>query len=376
MMASQLAPILPPLANQDSNTPPATSGYQSIDEQPLAANATPATSAAKGDQVKKMKLFWSEPITAPDGTAPQVSAGEIKLVEVHGEVSVTPPGAAAQTGTEGMVVPSGSMVSTANNASAALFMGGVNSARLMPNCELVVTQAVSGSIRTDVINLHAGAVFSRVGHRDGETENYSVCTPEGTSDPGVSDMLAFRGTPADLRNISTARTRLALDPTHLFAWDPAPAHGLISDVASSDMGILTPIGNILSTYFYYTGFAGGFRQTLNASQIRTEVLTNLVPNAEPSQSEPDYVLQAILLTLQPFNVKLNQLLNAINKGTETAAQLKYYHCLVTVFFDDQAPGVINDILNRPRGYTRQLDIDSAMLWQDLREFNMNCLTPH
>ncbi len=75
---------------------------------------------------------------------------------------------------------------------------------------------------------------------------------------------------------------------------------LISDVATNDMGILTPIGNILSTYFYYAGFNGGFRSVLNVNQIRTEVLTNLVPNATPSQSEPDYVLQAILTVCSPI----------------------------------------------------------------------------
>ncbi len=75
-------------------------------------------------------------------------------------------------------------------------------------------------------------------------------------------------------------------------------------------------------------------------------------------------------------MKLNQLLTAINKGTETPAQLQYYRCLIKVFFDQQAPGVVNDILHRPAGYTRDLLIDSAMLWQDLREFNLNSLTPH
>src|SRR6202012_1464821 len=107
------------------------------------------------------KLYWSEPITAPDGTAPSVATDEIRLVEVHGMVSIIAPGGEIQSGSEGMLVPTGSTVRTADNSSAALFMGGVNSARLMPGCELVVTQALAGTIRTNVIDLKAGAVFPR-----------------------------------------------------------------------------------------------------------------------------------------------------------------------------------------------------------------------
>jgi hypothetical protein len=368
ILASQLTPILAPPASAAQNTPPPPQPSPSIQDT-LAASTAPV----QHDAVKPMKLYWAEPITSPDGTAPIVALDEIKLVELHGEVTVVLPGGEMQAGTDGMVVPSGATVRTAENSSVALFLGGVNSARLMPKCELVVTQSYANSVRTDLVNLHYGAVFSRVGHRDGETENYSISTPEGTTDAETSDMLAFRGNPADLRNaVSTTRADVVFDEKHLLAWNPVPAHGLISDVAQSDLGILTPIGNIPSTYFYYTG---GYKLSVNATQIRNEVLTNFSANATPSDSEPDYVLQGVLLMLQPYNVKLNGLLKAINNGTETPAQLTYYHNLITVFFNQQAPGLISQVLNRKPGFYRTLNVDSAMLWQDLREFQINVLTP-
>jgi hypothetical protein len=367
-LASQLTPMLAPPANAAPTTAPTTSRYQPIQDT-LAASTAPV----QRDVVKPMKLFWSEPVTAPDGTAPAVALDEIKLVELHGDVTVVLPSGETQAGTDGMVVPSGATVRTAENSSVALFMGGVNSARMMPKCELVVTQTLADNTRTDLLNLHYGAVFSRIGHRDGETENYSVSTPEGTSDAQTSDMLAFRGNPADFRGAVTNTTmRLAIDNRNLLAWNPVPSHGLISDVAQSDLGILTPMGYIPDTYFYYTG---GYKLSVNANAIKSEVLSNFMPNATTSNTEPDYVLQAILLTLQPYNLKLTHLLDAINNGTETSAQLTYYHNLITVFFDKQAPGIVNDILNHPKGWAHVLNQDSAMLWQDLREFQLNELTP-
>ena len=326
------------------------------------------------DASKPVKLYWSEPVTAPDGTAPAIASDEIKLVELHGSVSVLRPDGQVQPGTEGMVVSSGSTIRTDSNSSVALFLGGVNSARMMPNCELVVTQTLANSIRTNVINLHQGAVFSRVGHRDGETENYTVSTPEGTTDAQTRDMLAYRGNPAQLRSaMAGTRTGLLLDSRHLLAWNPAPSHDFISDVAQSDLGILTPIGFIPDTYFYYTG---GYKLSVNANVVKSEVLSNFSPNATTSDSEPDFVLQAILTTLQPYNVKLNQLLKAYNNGTETPAQLTYYNNLVALFFDKQAKGVVTDLLSHPNGFAHVLNVDSAMLWQDLREFTIAPLTPN
>jgi hypothetical protein len=222
MLASQLSPILAPMANAaSSSTSPATGQPATID---------PAATA----NVKPVKLFWSEPITAPDGSAPAVAVDEIKLVELHGSVTVVLPTGDIELGAEGLAVPSGSTIRTAEKSSVALFLGGVNSARLMPNCELVVTQTLANSVRTDVINLHHGAVFSRIGHRDGETENYSVVTPEGTSDSGARDMLAYRGTAAELRGgISTTRAGLVLDERNLLAWNPAPSHGLITTILAA-----------------------------------------------------------------------------------------------------------------------------------------------
>ncbi len=354
MLASQMAPILAPAGDVQASVAPAT--------------------PAQPDASKPIKLYWSEPVTAPDGTAPAIALDEIKLVELYGTVSVLLPDGQVRPGTDGMVVPSGSTVRTDSNSSVALFLGGVNSARMMPNCELVVTQTLANAVRTDVINLHRGAVFSRVGQRDGETENYTVSTPEGTTDAQTRDMLAFRGNPEQLRSAMAGfRSSVLLGSRRLLAWDPVPSHGLISDVAQADLGILTPIGFIPDTYFYYTG---GYKLSVNANVVKSEVLANFSPNATASDSEPDFVLQAIMTTLQPFNVKLNKLLTAYNNGTETPAQLTYYHNLVALFFDKQAPSVVTDLLNHPNGFAHVLNVDSAMLWQDLREFTIPALTPN
>jgi hypothetical protein len=352
-LASQLHPILPPTAPDVAPTPTAT-----------AANDLP-----KGP----MKLYWAEPVTGPDGSAPPIALDEVKLVELHGTVTVVLPNGESENGTDGLVIPSGSTVRTADNSTVAVFMGGVNSARMMPRCELVVTQEYAGSLRTNIIDLHRGAVFSRVGHRPGETENYTVRTPEGSTKGESDNMLAFRGTPDDVRyGASTTRSGLALDPKQLLAWNPPASHGLISDVAQEALGIQTPYGRVPDTYFYFTG--GLINYTTN--QIRTEVLTNYNSHAtSQSQSEPDYILQGIMLALQPFNYKLKTLLNAINNATETPAQLTYYHNLVTVFFDHQSPTLVQDFLNHKPGLYKELNVDSAILYQDLREFALPALTP-
>jgi hypothetical protein len=49
---------------------------------------------------------------------------------------------------------------------------------------------------------------------------------------------------------------------------------------------------------------------------------------------------------------------------------------VALFFDKQAPSVVTDLLNHPNGFAHVLNVDSAMLWQDLREFTIPALTPN
>jgi hypothetical protein len=404
LLASQIKPILPPLPNQDQINQPAPQ-YESV-YQRLLANAppiVPPSTLAGPDGMRQEKLYWAEPVTAPDGTAPAVAANEIRLVEVYGMVTVTPPGGAEQTGTEGMVVPSGSMVQTADGSSTALFMGGVNSARLMPKCALVVTQTLAGSLRTNVINLQAGAVFARIGQRNGETENFSIITPEGTSEEGATDMLAYRGSPDDLRAGATVRAGF-LDTGRLLAWDPAPSHGLISDVPGLGLGgISFGAMSPSSTYFFYPHSNGA----IQSDNIPGQVLgggamsrlsqygqdgnalytqpgspngrNNGNPNSgggqpvgPPSQS----ILQKILETLQPFNKKLNCVITAINNGTATSCQLAFYQKLTSVFFTVQAPDIVNQFERLHKGFLRNEGNYAKILGQDINEFQNYCLTPH
>jgi hypothetical protein len=374
LLATQLKPILAPLPNASSDTaqPPP---YESAQKR-LLDNAPSIVQGGPGAP-SQVKLFWSEPVTAPDGTAPPVSPDQIKLVEVYGMVTVTPPGGADQAGTEGMVVPSGSTVRTADGSSAALFMGGVNSARLMPRCELTVTQTLLDSVRNDVIQLQSGAVFSRIGHLPGETENYSVVTPEGTLQPTTSDMLTYRGTPSELREIN-ATTRSGLDlTTRLVAWDPAPSRGLISDVPSWNLGISKSPEKAGYNTYAYCPYGDGPNLSGNiVQQVLTCTGGGAGANAGGTNAEPQFVLQKILETLQPFNKKLQGVLNAINDGNATTAQTDFYQKLTTVFFDVQEPCIIDQFDQNPKQFDHNEDRYRRILRQDLQEFGTPPLTPH
>ena len=127
------------------------------------------------------KTYWPEPVTAPDGSTTPEGPNEMKLVAVHGSVSVKLPDGSTQAGTEGMPIPSGTFVTTGSNSSAAVFIGGIESARLMPDATMQVNMQMAGSVRNTTIDLQKGAVFSRIGKRPGETQNYQVSTPEGVA---------------------------------------------------------------------------------------------------------------------------------------------------------------------------------------------------
>ena len=117
-------------------------------------------------------------------------------------------------------------------------MGGINSARLMPRCELTVTQTFDGTTRKDALDLTKGAVFSRVGKRAGEIQDYQVVTPEGSTGAECANMLAFRGTADDVPGVRTTMNgRLNFDRHQLLAWNPSPmSRNLISDVVNPIIG--------------------------------------------------------------------------------------------------------------------------------------------
>jgi hypothetical protein len=293
------APAIPVAANQPANsTNPSEAAHDRVSDHaplplqantasqmPYSATATPGPStvsvAGSETKPKQHSLYWAEPITPPNGVAPQVASNEMKLVEMDGSVSVKLPGGDVQSGTVGMIVPSGSTVSTSDGSSAALFMGGVNSVRLMPDTEVQVTQQVDGSLRKTVLALQRGTIFNRVGHHDGEKQSYQVETPEGVA--------VAKGTE--------------------FADSLANGHHYVFVVK----GIVATI--------------------LNGIQTGTLIAlpSNVASGAMPPAADGNNILFAILTHLQPFQHHLQAVIAHINNGTATPAELGYYNALKSTF---------------------------------------------
>ena len=184
---SAVATVTGPLfSDPDAGTSvgPSVAGSESVADrvsivQPISTSG-PDTQPM-GDKLRKRHLFWAEPVTAGGKNVPEVGSHEMKLLAVHGDVSVTSPDGHKEKGVSGEVVPSGATVDTAASSSAAVLMGGVNSIRLVPNSNVAVSQNVQGSVRHTMIDLKQGAVFSRVGRESGGTQDYEVRTPEGVA---------------------------------------------------------------------------------------------------------------------------------------------------------------------------------------------------
>jgi hypothetical protein len=232
----------------------------------------------KSTKAEVTRLYWSEPITPPDGHAPPIAIDEMKLVNVQGTVTVGMPDGTTKVGENGMVVPSGSSLLTADKASAAVFIGGVNSARLLPGTDVSITQNLDGAIRHTKIDLREGTVFSRVGRRPGEKEDYTVSTPEGVA--------AARGTEfADHRSKD----------------DSGHYHHYVYVVK----GIVEMIVNGKT----FEIIAGNGRAVGMGS----------IP---PTQDEKT-VLMALLEILQQFNVDLNAILARLNGGSGGLSTAEY-----------------------------------------------------
>jgi hypothetical protein len=205
----------------------------------------------------------------------------MKLIELQGSVTVTAPGGSSQAATDGMLVPSGSTIQTTDGAAVALFMGGVNSVRLMPDTEVQVTQEVNGSVRKTVVALRQGTVFNRVGHQAGETQNYQVESPEGVA--------VAKGTE--------------------FADSIAAGHHYVFVVKGV---VATLINNI---------------QTGNL----TPTTSHLAFGSMPPADDGDKILFSILTALQPFQTQLKTVIAHINSGTATPAELGYFDSLRNTF---------------------------------------------
>ena len=232
--------------------------------QPISASTTQT----------QPRLFWAEPVSSPDGTTPSVGPNEMKLVAVHGSVSVKMPNGSVEHGTNGMLIPSGAAVSTSASSSAAVFSGGVNSERLLPNSGMVVNQTMEGTVRHTTVDLQKGSVFARVGKRPGETQNYEVRTPDGVA--------AARGTEYDVTLVD----------------------GVTLVFVNSSTVSLYVNGALIETV---TGRHG-------------HISHGSMGQPTPSEAEFARVLNEVLTELQPFNTTMIKALFDYESGTATAAE--------------------------------------------------------
>ena len=314
----ELPPLAPPPASQEVK--PAA---------PVGTNAPPKPTASTSATVTK--YYWSEPGTPPNGPPPAVGLDEMKLVELHGSVSLKTADGVIKPAEEGMAIASGSTIITADNASAAVFIGGVNSVRLMPDCELTITLKLEGNLRKTVVGLDHGAVFSRIGHLVGEKEDFEVKTPEGVAIAHGTEILTYRGTLADLHPKMALQQGLARK--QLLAWDPSSlGQRQICDVASP----VLDVGATDDSHFFIYCARGKVECTVNGKVVKLvsgdtkKVNHAVLPSYEGADTDAKKAFQAILEILQPYNFKLNEILDGISKGTANPGQQAFYKNLITV----------------------------------------------
>jgi hypothetical protein len=279
-VASQMAPREMPVESS-----PAAS-------EPFAPAPAPETAAsAPGSPGAPAHLFWSEPVTGPNGVAPRVGLNQMKLVELQGTATVHTPGGGFEDATEGLIIPSGSVVTTGPDSSVAVFMGGINSVRLLPDSEVGITHHMEGSVRYTVIDLHRGTAFSRIGRRDGETQHYEVTTPEGS----------------------------------------ALAKG-------------TEIANCNLNGHFYTFIVKGTVGLFVANQFLKDISGagggDIGMASIPPANDDAQILRGILLALQPFNLKTNEIVLHLQEGTATRDELAFYTAMIygALLNEGQPPG--------------------------------------
>lgn len=255
-------------------------------------------------KVPSPPYYWSEPVTSPLGTSPTVGPEEMRLVECQGEVELHLADGTTQMATEGRVVPSGAILVTQSRASVAVFMGGVNSVRLMPNTEVKICQDVEGSVRNTLIDLDRGTAFSRVGSRHGERQNYQVRTSQGTATATGTEfadveqnhrhyLFVVKGSV----NFSNGRMQEAVS-------------GLSDQVGSS---VFEDNQTDCHCFVFHSGLAA--------------------PLQTHQDIETSRVLYDILNQVQPYNRKMVSLLGLILDGTATEKQLSYYNNIKRIYFD-------------------------------------------
>lgn len=242
------------------------------------------------------KLFWAEPVTPPSGKPPTVGIDEMKLVAVHGPVTLKLPDGNTKPAANGMIIPSGTSISTGEHASAAVFMGGVDSVRLNPSTQAKISQSLEGDHRKTSINLRNGAIFNRVGHRQGEQQDYQVVTPQGVA--------AARGT-----NYAVAVTNVA---------------GQQVTIAVTEEGVVTLTDSTTGHQITITPEANGVVSIGSVPKLPLSLLTQ--------------VFVAVLLDLQQFNTTMQAIANNPNP---TPAELAYYNSNAS-FYKDTLIYDVND----------------------------------
>jgi biopolymer transport protein ExbD len=136
---------------------------------------------------------WIEPITPPDMTPLNIAPDAMQVREPHGDVQVAMPSAPTSfsPAADGEPLPNGAVIKTGDNSTAAILFGGVDSARLMPNSEAAVQQAVASTSRAAEVDLTVGGVFSKVGTQAGVQSDYQVHTPYGTALAAGGDFVTL-----------------------------------------------------------------------------------------------------------------------------------------------------------------------------------------
>ncbi|MEZ0298410.1 MAG: FecR domain-containing protein [Candidatus Methylacidiphilales bacterium] len=144
----------------------------------------------------RIDTTWIDPVTPPEGSKiKQPDDGLMVLTELYGEVKVRHKdnkeiGPNFHLATEGLVVPSGTEISTGEGSSVAVVLHGLQSTRIGPSTSAIVRQGTTaGEITTD-LNLIDGTVFVRVGGREGAA-TFRVRTPVGIAEARGSDFAVW-----------------------------------------------------------------------------------------------------------------------------------------------------------------------------------------
>lgn len=188
-----LMPDVPPafesdVQKNDSETPIVAPVDYFREGDDFLIKSTAALAGQNGCWVKVVHE-WVEPITAPDGTAPTVAADQMILVEVHGGVTVTVPGQPPVVAKDGQELPGGATVSTNDQGTVAVFIGGINSVRLGPSSAASFNYQVVGPFRitgvekpmqrrTTVVRLESGRAFSKIGYEAQVQQYFELATAQ------------------------------------------------------------------------------------------------------------------------------------------------------------------------------------------------------